>query len=345
MQAPQRQRHAGVIGRLFAEPWRFGFGQAVRLLVQWLRGRGVPYDAALAHALRFENSVDLGFPASEVAALRAEETADGVAGIVLTPACIGLLGAAGTLPLHYTERCAHTAADGNAIGQGLADLCSRRAVTQFWQAGTHHRIEQMADTQGRDGWQPLLLALAGQPDDDSDAALWYAGLLRTRPISAGALERLVASHLGLPVRLDSLVGCWDDVLPRLRSTLGTGNPVLGGGAMLGTRLWQLDRRVRLVIGPLARQDFDRLLPRGQGAAALARLLAMAVRPGMLEFEICLLPAPACIRPLTLTATPGAMVRLGWDSFLTDGSAAAERSTQRAIRYLLRPHYRGVLPWR
>ncbi len=337
MRTPQRHLGTGVIGRLFAEPWRFGFGQAVRLLVQWLGRGGVPYDEALAHVLRFENSLGLGFPASEVEAVRGEEH-DGVAGIVVTPACIGLLGTAGTLPLHYTDRVAHIAGH---EGAAWLDVYSRRMVTLFWQAGCHHRVEHTLDTQRHDAWCPQLLALAARDDGHGDAAAWYSGLLGARATSAAALENIVAGHLGLPVRLESLTGCWDPIPPGLRSTLGTANPVLGSGATLGTRVWVLDRRVRLVIGPMARSDFERLLPGGEGAAMLARMLDMAVRPGMLEFEVCLLPGPSCIRPLTLTGKRAAMVRLGWDSFLPD---AADRPAQREIRYLLRPHSQGEYGW-
>src|SRR5450830_638695 len=132
MQAKERLPAAGVIDHLFENPAKYQFRQALRILLLWLRSQGVSYDDAFKHVLRFQNSVALGFPASEIEALRAElaepdDPADYIgepgptgwpgvtAGtseraaapsaaperIVLTPAFIGLLGVSGSLPFHY----------------------------------------------------------------------------------------------------------------------------------------------------------------------------------------------------------------------------------------------------
>ena len=109
MPAPQRRPVPGVIARLEAAPYRFQFMQAVRLLLIWLRREGVPPEQALRHILRFRNSLSLSFPASEIESLSfgladdASPESGTVATIQMTPAFMGLLGANGTLPLHYTE--------------------------------------------------------------------------------------------------------------------------------------------------------------------------------------------------------------------------------------------------
>lgn len=335
MQTTQRQRQPGLIGDLFAEPWRFRFTAAVALLLGWLQQRGVTHDEAAMQMLRFENSTSLGFPAAEVEALEASELEAG-GYVVMTPRCFGLLGASGALPLHLTDRCAHAAAQGDAGARAWLDICSTRLVTLFWQAWAKNRIELAPLVEGRDTQREVLLALAGQDGTDSESAPWYAGLLRMRPVSGATLQKILAGELRLPVAVESLHGCWDPVAPALRSTLGKTSPVLGHSGILGTRHWRLDRRMRIVIGPLTRPDFERMLPHAPGGQLLRELLVLATAQALLEFEVCLLPDADCIPPLTLTAKPDAMRRLGQDSVLL-----GQPAHRREIRYLLDPNQRKV----
>lgn len=335
MQTPQRQREPGLIGQLFAEPWRFGFFSAVTLLLRWFARRGVPNEEALTKALRFENSVSLAFPASEIEAMRMEDQ-PGSPRVIMTPTCIGLLGTAGTLPIQDTDRFARAAAEETGT-RAFLDFLSTRMVALFWKSWAMNRPEVMLGTQGRDDWRARLLALGGTKEPGQDRDAWYAGLLRVRPVSAATLECILAGELGLPVRVDSMVGGWQVVDPSQRTILGTTKPKLGTSTMVGRRLWQVDQRIRIVIGPLRRAQYDWLLPRGQGARLLSRLVASVMAQALLEYEVCLLPGPECIRPLVLTAKPGERLRLGWDTFIPD---APGRSRQREIRYLLIPKLYG-----
>ena len=119
MQTQERQPESGVIHHLFDDPARYQFKQALRMLLLWLRSKGLSYEDAFKHVLRFQNSVSLGFPASEIEALKADFVSelahpgapasmpsDVATRIFMTPAFIGLLGGSGTLPLHYSERIA-----------------------------------------------------------------------------------------------------------------------------------------------------------------------------------------------------------------------------------------------
>ncbi|QGZ41011.1 type VI secretion system protein ImpH [Pseudoduganella flava] len=328
MQATQWEREPGVIGQLFAEPWRFSFTAAVTLLLRWLIRQGVPHEEALTKVLCFQNSLSLAFPAAEVEALRIDDF-DAGHRVVLTPTCFGLLGTGGVLPLHDTDRCAHVATRSDAGSRAYLDSCSTRIVTLFWQAWAKPRLELAPEAEGRDASHELLRGLAGRQDCRKDASAWHAGLLRMRPVSGDGIERIVAGGLGLPVVVETLAGFWDGILPGQRNTLGGPNPVLGHSFVLGTRLWRIDRRLRLVIGPLNRNDFDRMLPGEPGAKQLRELLMLATPQCMLDFEICLLPAEGCIAPLVLADESSVMRRLGYDTVLA-GPAPA----QRKVRYLL-----------
>jgi type VI secretion system protein ImpH len=328
-----------LIARLLAEPQRFEFFQAVRLLQLWLGEHGVAPRRALDGHLRFSSSLSLAFPASEVEALRRERSKDGLPRFSLTPGFMGLLGAHGALPRDVTERIlAWQAAqpDPELAGgpHAFLDIFTTRMLALFYGAWKKYRIEH-AVTGPDDAFLPLLLALAGLAPGtahdgvDAHALALYAGVLRRRPASAAVLSRVLAERCGAPVRVVEGVGHWDRLLACEQSALGGANAALGRAALLGARCWRPDLRVRVRIGPLDRAGFERFLPRGAGARALATLLGL-FGTAALAYEVELVLRGEDVAPARLG---GAARRLGVDAWLTRAGAAADRDD---LRYLLRP---------
>ena len=344
MQTTKRQHGTSVIGLLLAEPQRFEFTQLITLLLRELRRQGMPYERAFRDVLAFTNSLSLSFPASEVGALEVEpKTQDAVealrAGqlkrIRITPAFIGLLGAGGTLPLHDTERIAmRNALDGDTSQHALLDVLSNRLIGLFYEAWGKYRVEHSVNVRGQDRLLPMLAALAGTKSrtgrslERQETTAYFAGLLRTRPVSAGTVERVLTAHFGVPVRLEQFVGCWDPIPENRRSTLGITMPVLGASAALGVRQWRHDLSVRLHIGPLDKTQMQGFLPGGSALAALEEMVGLFAVP-MLRYEVRLLLAPPCLKRFTLN-TNEAPHRLGWDTFLTGTAGVASRPDVRSV---------------
>jgi len=331
-----------VIERLLAEPQRFEFFQAVRLLLLWLEERGVPPQQALESHLRFANSLSLRFPASQVEALALVHDKPAHAGIPrpqfrLTPSFMGLLGAHGTLPAHYTERIqAWIASEQDEAPRAFLDLLSNRMLALFYGAWKKYRVEHIAAAPS-DRFLLLLLALAGfTPGAQApaggvrdDVLALYAGMLRRRPASGAVLARMLTEVLRVPVALQEFVGHWDRLAQAERSALGGVNAVLGDAALLGERCWRPDLRVRVRIGPLDSAQFERFLPQGSGAATLRTLLGLFAAP-TLSYEIVLVLGASQVRPLRLGQCSR---RLGLDSYVIGAPATRDRDD---MRYELRP---------
>jgi type VI secretion system protein ImpH len=331
-----------VIASLAAEPWRFQFMQALRLLLVWLRRAGIPPERALRDILRFENTLSFSFPASEIASLRVEE-AGAVTKVHLTPAFMGLLGANGTLPLHYTEQlAAYEHANQDASARAFMDLFSDRAVNLFFQAWSTYRHEHAIDLHGEDRFRPMLLALgACQPGSarmESDSALlhadvmaFYVGLLRQRPISAAALRCILPDYFGVPIAIEQFTGGWDNIADGLQSRMGGANVTLGHSSALGVRAWRHDLRITLHIGPLGKADYERFLPGGTGTRALEAMLGTVGIAGLQYLaHVMLRMEDVASLDLVGGAKPGK--RIGWDARL----GAAGKSRPADVRYLLRP---------
>jgi len=343
MRTPPQQPAAGLIARLLAEPQRFEFFQAVRLLLLWLGEQGVPPRRALERHLRFRNSLALAFPAGQVEAIAPEAAADGVAPqFHLTPTFMGLLGAHGALPSHFTERIAawessQPDAELAEAPRAFLDIFTTRMLALFYGAWRKYRIEHSVSVaDGSDAFLPLLLALAGFPrgaphEEVRDVTLArYAGVLRQRPASGVVLARVLSHHFGVRVALQEGIGHWDALAPGEQSVLGgRGAIVLGQAAVLGERCWRPDLRVRVRIGPLSRAQFERFLPNAAGARALRTLLGLFAAP-TLSYEVVLVLARTELRPVRLAGGPQ---RLGRDSFLITAPARQDRAD---MVYEMRP---------
>jgi type VI secretion system protein ImpH len=360
MPAPQRRFEPAVIARLLREPWRFDAVQAVRLLELWLRRRGQQGRDLVPRFLRFRNSLSLGFPASQLEDARPEPREldaapealaaaleDGsLRRVELTPAFMGLLGAQGVLPLHYTERIAEQQAreKGEPEAEGaraFLDCFSNRSLALYYAAWRKYRLALQYQLDGHDAFLPLLLNLAGLGGDalrkrlgDSrdgevldESIAYFAASVRQRPASSVQLARVLSEYFGQPFVAEQFVGRWYEVPEDQQTILGSGNAVLGAGAIAGARVWQRDLRLRLEVGPLDRDGFNGFLPGGLAARALRSMLAMFTGLS-LEYEVELVLLAADVRNVRLDGVDG---RLGWDAYLVEGLQTEDR---RDVRYEL-----------
>lgn len=343
MSATKRRIDPGVAQQLFEQPHRFQFFQAMRILERLLRQQGGRQSDAIALSVRFRNSLSLAFPATELDAQSAVFSRDGerlhgeaavthavetesLGEVQLTAHFMGLLGIAGALPLHYTETLAERELYGrDRAARAFLDIFSTRAVALHYAAWKKHRLALQYELDRRERFMPLVMSLAGLGSrtlhdalvDGSgnvfdQAVAYYAGAIRQRPVSAAVLRRVLSDYFRARVDVEQFVGAWYKVPAAQRTRLGMTNAQLGKSALSGERIWQRDLRLRLRIGPLARQAFDDFLPGSDGAQALAKWLALLTGAG-LEYEVRLLLKPADIRGMRMAGDAGP--RLGWDSYL------------------------------
>ncbi|QBE65940.1 type VI secretion system baseplate subunit TssG [Pseudoduganella lutea] len=355
MQPAQRRFEPAVIERLFAQPYRFEYFQAVRMLELWLKRHGKVRDGAVANFLRFTNSTSLAFPASQLEGIEVEPRDVGLDRhalaealksatlryVRITPAFMGLLGNMGALPAHYTERiAAHAITTRDDGPRAFLDTFSNRSLALFYEAWRKYRLELKYQLDGKDGFLPLLLSLAGlgQPSLRSrfadgthgglldESVAYFATAMRHRPASSAQIARVLSEYFAVPVKTEQFIGRWYDMPEAQQCRLGMANAMLGGGAMAGARIWQRDLRLRIVIGPLKRARFDAFLPGGEAARALASMLSMMTGVS-LEYEVQLVLCAREVQGASL-ADDRSGGRLGWDTFLVTGDTPRNRDDVR-----------------
>lgn len=275
MPTPQRNDYPAVVERLFLQPQRFEFFQALRIADQWLRMSQPPQP--LEGVLRFRHSVSLSFPASDIAALSLQQGQWHI-----TPTLMGYLGVCGVLPYCYTDAIA-AQLQVDASGRAFFDTFCHRQLTLFYRAWQQGRVEYRLDALGRPALLAMQLALAGANGDAAGEGLpyetiaYYAALIRQRPASAAVIEQVLNDYFEVPFRIEPLTGGWQNIPEEERARLGAANCILGR-IFLGRRYWRRDL-VQVRIGPLCRADFERFLPDGTAAAALQSMLTLFALPG------------------------------------------------------------------
>ena len=349
----------GVVARLLAEPHRFGFFQAVRVLNRWFgRSEGLGRGRALTSRLHFRNNLSLSFPASEIAVFNVvERTAEpgdavvaedpgrpataGIDRIEMTPAFMSLLGTGGALPIFYTEMLAERETyHRDTAARAFLDIFQHRAVSLFYEAWRKYRLPVQYEDDERHRFLPLVLAVAGMGQSAlrdrlhgdeggvvDDTLAYFGGLLQQRPVSAATIRQVVSEYFTVPVRVDQFVGRWFTLPVDSSSSLGLANARIGADAVLGERVWQRDLRLRLTLGPMRRIKLRRFLPGGEAAMALRELLTLLTGV-TLEYEVRLLLHAGEVQGIRLDDDEGderaAGGRLGWDAFLVTAPEHADR---------------------
>jgi type VI secretion system protein ImpH len=352
---PKRRLDPGVIQQLIEEPYRFQFFQAVRVLEHAFVRQGDLPAEVIGKRLQFLNTLNLGFPASEIERLDAvildpelgrvvtdkwQSSYEGqIDSVALTPAFFGLLGGNGALPLTYTERLSERETfQRDRAAKAFLDIFTNRATALFYGAWKKYRLalQYELDKQGR--FLPLAKALAGlgldpvqtqAPDDRGEvpdqAMAFYCASIRHRPMSTTYLQQVLSEYFRVPIRIEQLVGGWHPVPDSQLSRLGKNELTLGQNALVGERVWQRDLKLRLWIGPLAREAFDDFLPGSSAAIALRKWLTLMAGSSF-EFEVCLILRSDQVHGTALL--PLKSGRLGWDAFLVTHKVVEDRADAR-----------------
>mgnify|MGYP005815847069 CR=1 FL=1 len=314
---------ASEVGKeLRAEPFRFDFFQAVRLL-QKLMPERLPVGEFVHpanEAVHFGAHASLAFPASQIQAL--DCPADKPAKMAVN--FMGLTGPEGMLPNAYTELIIERLRAGDTSLRDFFDIFNHRMISLFYAAFEKSRL----DTRGADGRNPFfrqLLSLLGLGTEGlqdregvpDEALIYYSGLLTQRPRSAQALKQILADYFDVPADVEQFAGGWYRLDEATQCCLFEGmgdSEELGLGAVVGDAVWDQQSRVRVILGPLSLERYSDFLPGGRCWEAL-RSWVRIYSNNEWDFEVKLIlqreDVPAC----ELGADDLSGPRLGWVSWM------------------------------
>lgn len=342
MATPSRRKTTSVIASLTQQPYRFNFFQAVRLLEQ-AAGRRQPGDqparSPVGHdqspaeeVVRFRALPSHTFPSSEIAHFAEPVETDSDRPPEMTVSFLGLIGPAGVLPQHYTQLVIDRIRRKDHSLRDYLDLFHHRLISLFYRAWRKYHFyvqyERAAELGVEDLFTQTLYCLVGwgtprlrgRQEILDEAWLYYAGHFARYPRNAYALEQIVADFFHVSVEIVQFVGQWlyldrgdQSTTPRAGQYAGCHN-TLGLDVVIGERVWGVENKFRLRLGPLTYTRFRQFSPLGELLVPLCQLARSYVGPDY-DFDVQPVLLAEEVPPCQLAGGGGDGAYLGWNTWL------------------------------
>ncbi len=339
--------------QLHQEAYRFDFFQAVRLLQreaaeQSLREpgrRSSPVggdDLPEQEAVRFRALPSHTFSAGSIQQIcdpqGPSSGGDPVGPPEMFVAFMGLTGPNGVLPRHYTTLLIERLREKDSALRDFLDLFNHRIISLFYRAWEKYRFPiayERSQIEGKDQEDLFTRCLycllgfgtgglRGRMEFDDEAFLYYAGHFSHYPRSAVALESMLADYFEMPVEVRQFIGEWlylgrdeQSAMPGPDWPEGR-NSQLGYAVVVGERVWDVESKFRVRLGPLGYRDFCRFVPSGDALLPLCQLVRTYVGP---QFDFDVQPVlradevPWC----SLGGDGPDAARLGWNTWIRSGA--------------------------
>ncbi len=319
MAATRRGAGSALIDLLEQEPYKFDFFQAVRLLgilsAEPEPGgspqRALGFDGPPGREfVRFASDATLTFPSNSVSQINvpthSESNPAGRRMHEMVTTFLGLTGANGALPHHYTRRVIDNLRNKDQALAKFFDLFNHRTISLFFRAWEKYRFPFLyehaalrSESKSSGHYIQMLLCLVGmgvhqrssgkQVDVrrrlhvEGEALLYFSGHFAHFPRSAIGLQSVLAEYLGFEVRIEQFVAQWLylDVDQQFRFSAERSeeaNCAIGVNAVVGKRVRNFDSRIRVHIGPLTYAEFMRFFPTNPRFHALCQLIRLYIGP-------------------------------------------------------------------
>lgn len=343
---------APLSSQLFEQAYQFDFFQAVRLLEALAREQAsetpttvrepVGYDSVPSReVVRFCVLPSLSFPAGSIGQIRHLASADEADAsnplAEMSVAFMGLTGPSGVLPQHYTslliERCHVTYKDSTL--RDFFDLFNHRTISLFYRAWekyrfefTYERFRKDPQSTGQDLFTFCLYCLIGLGTADlrdrisvqDDVPLYYGGHFAHHPRPVVSLKLLLADHFDVAVEIEQFCGRWLYLTEDVQSALpGRAYPEglncgLGQNVIIGKKVWEVQSKFRVQLGPLTYAEFLRFIPAGDALRPLWDLVRLYV--GLeYTFDVQAFLKAAEVPRCQIGRSTGVGSHLGWNTWL------------------------------
>jgi len=322
VEAETRHPDPPIVDALLANPRRYGFFQAVRLLElchpeATRLGTDGP---ASGEAVRLRPDTTFSHPRSAVTDIGRLDT-DPDQRIHVTEAMIGLYGLRSPMPSVYGEEILVRGRENDDSVRAFLDIFHHRFLSLLYRAWARPRAEALYDKDGRDPVTWMLFCLMGLPQELLPAALpfhplriaRYCAYFTRRARPAEGLEAILSDALGgQAVRLEPYVERSVVIPARQQNRLGRACSALGSDLHIGARVPDVGTTFRLRIGPLPYAEYLAVAVAGDTRTSIGALVQLYVADELnheLELGIRGEDKPECRLSHTRR------VRLGVDSWL------------------------------
>ena len=319
MASENGRSHSPVITLLLDEAHRFEFLQAVRLLERNDRsslpvGRDHRPSAEVA---RFRTRVSLEFPPSEIFRIQR-----GAGPPEIEVAFLGMTGPLGVMPHPYTELLLErTRKRDNALWEFL-DIFNHRLISLFYRSWEKYHFAIGYERDRSDPFTRCLFSLVGvgtrglqeRMSVPDRTLIFYGGLAAQRPHSGSAISNVLSDYFGVRAKVEQFFGQWLKLDRESITRLGCANNELGVTSIAGTRVWDVQSKFRIKLGPVSFNQFVDFLPTGSAFKQMCDLVRF-MAGAEYDFDAQLVLKREEVPASVLTTHARRKPMLGWTSWL------------------------------
>ncbi len=363
MSTQSRRKNSSVVDQLLSSPHAYSFFQAVRLIERsvhleatesTLGNRQLNPKNSLAsfvppatEVIRLHTHQSFKFPEAEIQSIARGQSSNSTTQWSMHVNFMGLTGCMGVMPYHYTEMILQRLKQKDETLIHFLDLFNHRIISLFYQASTKYRLpieyERKKLNPGikkqRDMQTQALLSLMGlgtrglqdrlQIKDES--LLFYSGLFTQQIRTSSGLKQILQDYFDIPVHIQEFVGQWQELIPDIRTRLGSKlmpkgqNARLGQSAMLGHKGWFAQGKIRISLGPLNREQFYKFAPGTKALKALNDMVRLYV--GIERDYDFVIEVNRKDIPPKITLQKGANPIMGWNTWLSASEKPAQQQDE------------------
>ena len=286
--------------------------------------------------VRFAALQSHAFSAAEIAQVRPAASSGEAAPHTppeMTVSFMGLTGPSGVLPDHYTSLMIERMRQRDTALRDFFDTFNHRTISLFYRAWEKYRAAflyersaRSAAGRGTDHVTQALYSLVGfgtpglrgRLETDDEAFVFYGGQMGPRVPTAIGLQQVLSGYLSQPVEVQQFQGQWlyldmaDRSATPGRAAPDGQNMQLGRDAVVGERVWSVESKLRIRIGPVDYTSFRGLLPSSPAFVALSQLIRTYIGSEY-DFDVQVILDKRQVPQTALTDTSDA--RLGWNTWM------------------------------
>ncbi len=339
-----------VSSQLHAEPYRFSFVQAVRILEQLAAVKSDVSPQIGSDLLPEQECVRLAglarrsFAPSEVVEIISDDKpreGELPKPAKLVVAFMGLFGPAGVLPHHDTQRIIDNGSK-NTVERDFLDVFNHRLLSLFYRASVKYRLpiayeasrREVAKGSTDNAVTRALYSLVGHGTGGTRGRLEihdalpveFSGVYAQNPKNPVSLARMLESVFEVQVCVQQHVGQWLTLSSENQSEMPTStNPrgrhcSLGQSFILGQRVWDIASKFRICVGPLDKEQFNAFLPGCSMLVQLSQMVRLYVG-NQFDFDVQLELIASAVPSIQL----GESSRLGLDTWLVSVPPAENKT--------------------
>lgn len=242
----------------------------------------------------------------------------------------GLFGASGALPEHYTQMIIERVRQKDYTLREFLDIFNHRLLSLFYRTWEKHSFpvafETAAANHEEDTLTQAIWGLIGHRLSTSrgrmsmsdDCFLYYSGPFSSKRPSLESLRACVQDFTGVVAEVEPLVGQWlilDEADQSRMETPLAGMSMgcaLGIDTIAGQRVWDVENRFRICLGPVDWDTLSDLMPTRPQLRVLTDFVRRFVGP-QFEFDFQVLLLGAEVRGMQLDENQDFC--LGWNTWL------------------------------